>query len=45
LLYSYIRESGSENHEDSDINIPLKEVIRFKERQWFLEELEASVVA
>ena len=26
-----------------ELRIPLKEVVRFKERQWFLEELEVSV--
>jgi hypothetical protein len=38
----FVREGGSENPEDSDVSIPLKEVIRFKERQWFLEELDVS---
>lgn len=29
--------------QDDEVFIPLKEVVRFKERQWFLEELEVRL--
>ena len=27
-----------------NVRIPLKEVVRFKEKQWFVEELEVRVI-
>jgi hypothetical protein len=32
-----LTEDGSD---DPSVRIPLKEVLRFKERQWFMEEVE-----
>lgn len=35
-------QHGDVDDRDGELRIPLKEVVRFKERQWFVEELEAS---
>lgn len=38
-----VHDSGGDVCDDDRVRIPLRDVIRFKERQWFIEEVEVRV--